>query len=71
MKKYTALDPAQGAAIRKLSSFFDPTQNKEDNPAVLDTKYIKVAEVLTPEQKKILEQHEEEIQRGFDKYSAY
>ncbi len=85
MKKYVPLDSTQRAAISKLGLFFDPTtatieanqvsQDTEVNQTPLNTnipsQYIKASDLLNSQQKEELNKHEEKIQTGFEKYSAY
>ncbi len=87
MKKYIPLNSTQRAAINKLGLFFDPTtatldanqasQDTEAKQTPLNTdtsipnKYIKATDLLNSQQKEALDKHEEKIQTGFEKYSAY
>jgi hypothetical protein len=70
MKRYVPLTKTQNAAIDKLGIFFDPNtaEKKTDQPP---TGYIKATDLLTNKQKKEIDEHEEKIQTGFEKYSAY
>jgi hypothetical protein len=86
MKGYRPLNSAQRAAISSLGAFFDPSeksesvqasQDKKRKPAVTNTsksapsRYISVADQLTPEEKAKLKKHEKEIEAGFKNFSAY
>lgn len=86
MKKYTPLNSTQSVAISKLSLFFPIAAIAETTQASQDTevnktssnantsipsKYIRVTDLLNSQQKKELAKHEEKIQTGFEKYSAY
>jgi cell division protein FtsI/penicillin-binding protein 2 len=86
MERYRPLNSAQRAAISSLGAFFDPSvksesvqasQDKDEKPAVTNTRksapsrYISVADQLTPEEKAKLKKHEKEIEAGFKHFSAY
>ena len=75
MKKFIPLNPSQVQAIKSFGNFFDsfdsekepPQKNSEEIPKG----YIRATDLLTDQQKADLEKHEEKIQAGFNKYSAY
>jgi hypothetical protein len=85
MKRNIPLNPAQHA-ISNLGQFFEPpptattevaqtSQDKAISQPPLDTsipsKYVKATDLLDSKQKEDLDKHEERIQSGFEKYSAY